>query len=443
MDNNNPSEVRVRSVHSLWGEWALAFGSITLCVLLSGYVIPKSVMPAVVLVIAWILRAYFASANRRTHLVCLRLGRVVSNSLFFTAVIMILCLCFRQIPYLREWFDVEGFNEEIPYITSLIIYPVTTIVTGWSWMHYKRSGYCSRCRQLRGRNAECDLLGTVFGRMARRQIRILFFISLGLSLIVWAYYFFFYINVNLNTPDTFFFFIVPAGAYVISLIYTGAVYSQFISEIREYYDRHTRSSSTRGTELRFIVLRGDRMLVSGDGSPVPGACVDTPAVVSIPFKNEVSVDVARESFARLSGLSEHFSVRPLYHNSIISGLANVWHFAVVVEDVDLPSTWALGEDWVSLDQLDRMLKGGLLCPPLASEISRIYRVTMAWKTYDRQGRRLYPIKNYHPTFRLRDFKDWDVDYSDPVWLTVATENQDRPFFRLRKLVRKVSGPLAI
>ena len=64
---------------------------------------------------------------------------------------------------------------------------------------------------------------------------------------------------------------------------------------------------------------------------------------------------------------------------------------------------------------------------------------MAWKTYDENGYRRYPIKNYHPTFRLRDFGQWSVDYQDPVWLYVANFNQDKPMFHVRRLLRKLSG----
>ena len=61
---------------------------------------------------------------------------------------------------------------------------------------------------------------------------------------------------------------------------------------------------------------------------------------------------------------------------------------------------------------------------------------MTWKTFDRTGRRLYNIKNYKPTFRLRDLKDWDVDYNDIAWLFVSANNQDCPFFKTRKLWNK-------
>ena len=64
---------------------------------------------------------------------------------------------------------------------------------------------------------------------------------------------------------------------------------------------------------------------------------------------------------------------------------------------------------------------------------------MAWKTYNRQGRRLYPIKHYKPIFRLRDFKEWDVDYNDPAWLQISEENEDTRFYRARRLLRKCLG----
>ncbi len=40
-------------------------------------------------------------------------------------------------------------------------------------------------------------------------------------------------------------------------------------------------------------------------------------------------------------------------------------------------------------------------------------------------------------------KNWDVDYNDPIWLFVAMNNEDRRFFKLRKLWRKYVTGLGI
>jgi len=66
-------------------------------------------------------------------------------------------------------------------------------------------------------------------------------------------------------------------------------------------------------------------------------------------------------------------------------------------------------------------------------------MTMAWKTYDRNGRRLYPIRHYRPTFRLRDMPRWDVDYDDQTWFDVAINNEDHRFFRLRSFWNRLTG----
>ena len=148
----------------------------------------------------------------------------------------------------------------------------------------------------------------------------------------------------------------------------------------------------------------------------------------------MTADDASKKFNDISGCDE-FNTRYLYTDTGYLNGANVLHYAIFLPD-DAPGAGKLTGEWCSIDKLDRWLKEGALTPLLAREIHRIYSVTMAWKTYDREGHRIYPIKNYLPTFRLRDFKKWDVDYNDIHWLDVATNNEDRPFFRLRRFWRK-------
>ena len=85
------------------------------------------------------------------------------------------------------------------------------------------------------------------------------------------------------------------------------------------------------------------------------------------------------------------------------------------------------------------MAGMLWSPILANELFRIHTMTMAWKTYDRSGRRLYPIRHYRPTFRFRDLPDWNVDYDDETWFDVAHNNEDRYFFRLRAFWNRLTG----
>jgi hypothetical protein len=75
-------------------------------------------------------------------------------------------------------------------------------------------------------------------------------------------------------------------------------------------------------------------------------------------------------------------------------------------------------------------------PMLISEMDRLYTVTMAYKTYDSTGHRLYDIKHYKPSFRLHDIIELDVDYNDTRWLYVAKDNEDKPFYNFKRIWRR-------
>jgi hypothetical protein len=96
-------------------------------------------------------------------------------------------------------------------------------------------------------------------------------------------------------------------------------------------------------------------------------------------------------------------------------------------------------EWCTLDMVDRYSAAGRLSPQLSHELHRIHTIAMAWKTYDHKGNRLYPIKHYRPTFRLRDLPNWTVDYDDLSWLSIAENNEDSRFFYIRKYWRKLFG----
>ena len=113
------------------------------------------------------------------------------------------------------------------------------------------------------------------------------------------------------------------------------------------------------------------------------------------------------------------------------------HYAVFI-DPEQKDLFTHDDVWFNSYMLDSALSTSSLSPILANELFRIHTITMAWKTYDRNGRRLYPIRHYKPTFRLRDLRDWTVDYDDETWFDVAHNNEDRRFYKLRSLWNRVT-----
>ena len=204
-----------------------------------------------------------------------------------------------------------------------------------------------------------------------------------------------------------------------------------------------KSSPTAETLIRYLILRGDTVLLQ---MPEPANVddyvqADTPTTVTLPFRQQITREEGTKEFAKVSGLEPgSFELRPLYNNVTPEGYGNVFHYVVILDpEKPLPDSFIPKGEWATLDQINSLWRFHGVSPALAAEINRILTVTMAWKTYDENGYRRYPIKNYHPTFRLRDFGQWSVDYQDPLWLYVANFNQDKPMFHVRRLLRKLSG----
>lgn len=160
---------------------------------------------------------------------------------------------------------------------------------------------------------------------------------------------------------------------------------------------------------------------------------DTPMVSELHNKESISEAEAIDNFREMSGISD-FSLRSLFHTFDAAAKDDIAVFAVFLPD-DTPAGKLKGE-WLNLYAIDRLYNAGMLTSQMSYDMHRIYIITMAWKCYTPDGKRLYPIKNYRPTFQLSDFKNWTVDYNDLRWFDVYKINEDRPFWRLRQFWRR-------
>lgn len=430
----------IKSVYSLWREWLYSFGAITLCVILS-YPLPKFIHPAVVLVVAWALSRYAASWRSSGMFRCVRVTSLTATVLTLSAVVMIISLVINKTDLFSSFISPETKNPAIPYITALIVFPITVVVMTVGVFTHGKTRHCHECKMSAGCSPEDNFAGNIFHREALFQLRMLFWISATLTVVNWMYYFMYYSNASINGRDKYFFVILPVVAYVASLFYTGSRYKTIVDKLRDIYSIRGRAEAV--SVLRFLILRDDEMLleVAEPKSDFDYSQVDTPAIVELPYTSEISIKKAMTEFEKISGApAEDFDLRHLYNNMSMDGRSNIYHYVVMMKDEKpLPADWKLQGNWSTLDQINRLWKYNAITRSLAAEIHRIFTVTMAWKTYDSEGFRRYPIKNYHPTFRLRDFKDWDVDYSDPTWISVAANNQDNRMFRVRRLLAKIQG----
>ncbi len=427
------------AIFGLWRNWAVAVGVLTVLAFLAPIVPQYWLLP--IDIVAYIaLQIVRGVLRRRPVPSCSRLMQEVSSVVLISAfVIGIICI-FSPGGALKETSG-EPFTADSPLLAILITAPVTVLVTACFLLNRTEPLVCRRCKMRYGNVIEHGFVGGLFRKEWRYQTRLLLILSLCLSVVDWGYYLINYVNVNLNRADYFYFLWLPMVMYVLSLIYLGSrYYSMWV-----YYccnDEGHYVEKPGATSLRFLLINDNRILI--DMRPTEerfsnGAVVkrfDTPVVVKVPYRERENLNDACRLFKDVTGIADA-DVKLIYSSPDNVTYQNIFHYFAFIDDVEQVTESKVTGEWLSLNEIYELVRHHVMAREIIAEIKRIYDVAMAWKTYDRDGKRLYDIKHYQPTFRLRDIRKWDVDYNDETWLRVRQINQDKPLYALRRLFARV------
>lgn len=425
--SQNTADTLLRAVRQ---NWTVGYGAITMPIL-AGLFLPKVWVTVVCLLAAWALSVYSRSDRSDAFLRSPLIVDIARRALVASAAVM-----FAVVVLCTDWLvptviHLQLYNSEIPFVTCLIVFPCTALMCVGA-LYFGLGARRSRDNQRRsGLYAGDSIAATLFYRESRYQVLVLLIVSLLLAGVEYWYYFARYINSDMNAPDRFFFNYMPVAMYIISLLFMGGRYASMrgllmILEARHLDDRES-------TLVRFLIFRSDDLLLHQS----PGMQWDTPAEIVVGRTASVGESQARLYLSQQTGLSD-FALRYLYTNEGFGSSPNVIHYAAFVND-DMKEAFASEDQWFNPYMLDSALAANELAPLLANELFRIHTMTMAWKTYTREGMRLYPVKHYRPTFRFRDLRDWTLDYDDALWFDVAHNNEDRSFFHTRRLWHRMTA----
>lgn len=413
----------------MWRNWAVSYGALTLPLVLSLF-ISLSWLPFVALFGVYALATLRKSGSLSA---CSVLTGIAIRTLVISAIIMIVINIMCTDWLIPTVWRLHVYNSEIPFIVCLIISPFTVFFCGMSlWLGLGTSS-CRECQRRNGFYAGDNMAATLYYREARYQTTLLMCLSAVMGAVEYWYYFTRYINANFNEPDRFFFIYMPMVVCALSLLILRGRYESMTmlceALVNATGGRHT------GTIVRYLVFNDDDLLLQQSDDKL----WDTPVEGRIERKSAMGDHEARLLFTELSGIDK-FELRYCFTNRAFASDTNIIHYAVFV-DGDKNINADDKKLWFNSYMLDSVLAAGTLSSVLANELYRIHTITMAWKTYDRNGRRLYPIKHYRPTFRLRDLKAWTVDYDDESWFDVANRNEDRRFYRTRQLWERLTSLL--
>ncbi len=432
---NNSTPDYDMTLKALWRNWAFSFGSIAAILAMSLF-ISKLWLPFIAFAEAFLLLTVQKSDILGVKRSCTLMLRCAMYTMLWTTVVMlainILCT-----PWLvGRVITFEIYNDEIPFVTALVIFPIAAVMSAIYIIGGQGNSYCRDCRRRHGFYAGDSIIANLFFKEARYQLFILMMVSLTLTAVDYWYYFTRYINANLSPSDLFFFDYVPIALYLLSLFFIGGRYISMASLYKVIGDRTGLGQRAASTIVRFMIYCGNELLLRRDTEGL----WDTPAQSVIPRTRKIGREEAMALFRKHYDIEgEH--LKYLFSGAGFSTEAHVLHYAVFIDEEHraMISIDPASEEWANAYMLDCDLHSGTIAPALAGELYRIHTITMAWKTYDRRGRRLYPIKNYRPTFRFCDLRDWTVDYDDLSWFDVAHNNEDRQFFHIRRIWQQITG----
>lgn len=426
------------AITSLWYNWALATGILTVLAIVAPLIERQWVAPLNILCYI-ILRAVYSRMRRGAVPSCSRLVDQVSWVILVTMLFSIALYFFEQGTSLTEVTG-QPYDSHTPMLVILVTAPVASVVTLSFWLNRTEPFVCRRCKHRYGNVIEHGFVGDLYSREWRFQTGLLFWLSFSITIVDWSYYLLSYVNVNLNRADMFFFLWLPAAGYVLSLVYLGFRYYSLWS----YYcltDSGHIVERPGVTTLRYLVICDDRMFLEfhpTEAHFANGAKVkrfDTPAVVHVDYRENEHISDAIMRFRQLSGINDA-DIRLIYSSPDNVTYHNIFHYFAFVHSPEDVAESSLQGEWFNWGNIAQLAAQTVLDRDLVSELQRIYNVAMTWKTYDRDGKRLYPIKHYRPTFRLKDIRHWDVDYNDSSWLSIAKNNQDSFWYPFRRILRK-------
>ena len=420
-------------IFSLWFNWAISVGMLVIVPVISLY-ISKYWLPLIVILLEIFLYISIRFNYRLKFPSCMRLHHTSMIVLFWSSLIM----CIINIVVSQKLFDIpclyNDFNEKIPFISILIISTLAEIVILYKLYKGINSSICIDCQAKNGSIEERGFLGKLYSQEGTYLTKMSFLMNTVVFIVSWVYYIVFYINSNINDIDRFIFVWCYVILYGLSLFYLGVRYFS----LWLYYCQNIEGQSLRfnsSSYIRFIVICGDSILLKipdiFNDNITSEDKIDTPTKLYLQYQKNIDLQSAILHFNSLSGVSSK-NIKFLYKSSNFNTECNILHYAIFLNDEDIIQQSCLEGEMFPLSKIKELIADNKVSEIFKSEIERIYKMSMAWKTYDIKGRKIYDVRNYKPTFRVCDIKDWDVDYNDFSWLFVSENNADRPFFKIRK-----------
>ena len=137
------------TLRTLFRSWAIAVGFVALATATCWF-INKTLLPAILLVLAYVISAIMNARRMNPQQVCLRIAWTVRCTFIISAFVMFVLVLLHVRPIFDGRFDGPGFNPRIPYVTGIVLFTIGSLVSLYAIVMGRSLGVCRACRRVYG-----------------------------------------------------------------------------------------------------------------------------------------------------------------------------------------------------------------------------------------------------------------------------------------------------
>ena len=337
------------------------------------------------------------------------------------------------------------FNK--PYIPSLIMTPVSFVVCFIFYLRRSHLSLCLNCKLKNGGTSERGILGSILSVETSLQIKNLTILFGLLSAIIWTYYLTIYVKIDLNARDWYVYTWLTVISFVLDEIYFIFRYYNLYLDLKENNEIITEeelSDMTAKTYVRFYLICGNYVFVdphSVVGGNAHKEVIDTPFFTKRTV-NGITLPEVKRIIQRMTDINDG-ELRFFYgrKSADLAKHSILRYFYFLDGDVSKYQDLDIEGEWMDFNRIKQIYSTnpGNLSSIMVADITRLATIILTEKTFDEEGMRKNPIKNYSPSFDLEDVRNSELDFQDDKWIRVSLLNSDTKMFKFKRWWRGIRG----
>lgn len=439
------TKINTVQLYQMWKNLSISLLVVILMMTLSK-LLPSICSPLVALGCAAYLYTAIYNSRRSERHICVLISYTFFISLLSYAFLVILANLFDLWKVVHIPPEFVFFSS--PFIPSLILNPVCLICVCVIYIRRKHLHICTECKLARGASAmPTSRMGSIYTQESYLQLRNLIGMFGILSVVMWTYYIVFYTNINANARDWYIFTWFNVIVFLLDEVYFLFRYYNLyldLKENNEIISEDEIANMSASTYVRYYVICDNNVYVD------PHAVVDYAAyreVIDTPFQtlrsvNGVDLAEVKRIITQMTGISDgelrFFFGRKSPTNPNHS-LLRYFYFVKPLPDGSMPALRTDGE-WMDYKQVQKIYSTapGRLAPLSVHDTTRLATIMLTEKVFDENGYRKTKLKRYNPTYDLIDVRKSTLDFQDDKWIRISLFNSDTPFFRFKRLWRRLT-----